>query len=248
MKATAEHIRQLISAGQLEDSLQAALAFLKGKDQTLYNECLLHQGRLHESERKMRVGALSMEEAERIRAMVRYSLIEEVAVKIERGLAPAVPSAPAAPKQVFQLNFTEKKPAPAAPPEPPTAGHNLEAATGVLNQLFDTLGRCNAYSAGQQLLPLLHPSLLKNGVVRPAFQQNNLRVALEKFRNYKMPVEISQWKSTNRRAVGTLGNRETGEEFVYTLAKQQDTGGMPGMVRLFFADERPGPLITVISL
>lgn len=256
MKATADHIRKLISDGLLEEGLQTAISFLQGKDQQLYNECIQHQGRLNESQRKLRLGVLARDEAEQVRAMVRYSLIEEVAVKIERGFGAHIPptSNPqqVEKKEVFSVNFGKPAPPPVPQniptPQESSTGHNHEKAKAVINELLNLMARFDEGTAARHTLPLLHPSLVKNGMMRPHFKQNNFRAAHQKFRAYKMPVEITQAKSTNRKAIGSLGNRDEGEEFVYTLAKHQDRGGMPGMIRVFFSKNKENPSITVISL
>lgn len=252
MKPTADHIRSLIGEGHLQEGLQAALLFLRENNSRLYNECLQHQGRLNECERNLRLGVMPMEEAERTRAMVRYSLVEVVAKEIELGFAPQntmpAPAAPVPKTEVFSINFNTQNAAATEAPAATASSGELEQAKAVLGELLSLLSRFDQGMAARQVTALLHGSLVPDGTMPPPFRQNNFNVAHQNVRAFKIPVEITQWKSTNRRAIGPLGNRDEGEEFVFTLAKHDERGGMPGMVRLFFSKNGGGPKITAISL
>ena len=90
-------------------------------------------------------------------------------------------------------------------------------------------------------------SLLQGEMMQPQFKQNNFYGAHQRFRSYKIPVNFLKAQNTNRTAVGGLRDRDEGEEFVYTLEKTVDNGGMPGTVRVFFPKGGGAPKITLVS-
>lgn len=248
MSTVTDRIRHLLSQGDLEESLQTATEFLRGRNDDLYDECIQHQGKLSENNRHVRLGIIPQSDVDLTRARVRYALMEVVKI-IEKMhpelVAPAAP--PPAPQEQERSPLATPAPA-AAATMPTTVLVDDAAAADLLQALFSALAERGVETAAQRTTTLLHKSLLLNGSIQPGFKTNNFYPAHQAAPLYLYPVRIVQCKSTNRRSIGSLPDREEGEEFVYTLAKREDTGGMPGLVRLFFSKNGGPPTITNLSL
>lgn len=244
MPSTADHIRSLISDGDLDGALAQALLFAEGKDPQLHNECTLFEGRLRSSQRDFGLGIMKMEDFSLVRNTISKVMMDVVIPAIGRleNQAPHIPTL-----QPTTITFGGEGTS-HLPPNIHTDNTHLEKARTVVNELFTLLGRYDQGTAARMAQPLLHPTLLKNGEMKAAFRQNNFNVGHHNFRAYRQPIEITQFKSTQRKSIGSFGSRDEGEEFVCTLAKHQEQGGMPGMVRLFFSKNDEVPRITVISL
>ncbi len=126
------------------------------------------------------------------------------------------------------------------PPARPSEGLRSESALvqsesveGLLNDLFGALSAISIEEALQKFIPLAHRSLLKFGVLEPAFKKNNFEAAFDKVRHYKRPPEVSEKKSTGRQKIGPRKDKDEGNEYAFTLVRIQETGGMPGQVRIF---------------
>ncbi|MBX2928274.1 MAG: hypothetical protein KF852_10595 [Saprospiraceae bacterium] len=239
MPTISEHIRESIAADELETALQQALEYLKGKDALLYNECLQHRARLSGAGRDFRMGIIRVDDKDLVVNQIRYALTK-VAGQIEQQLI-VVP-------EVQPVYSPPPAPAPqiastVAPPAPDDApAHDL--ISRFVNQLLHN----DVESAARAVMPLLHRSLLRQGVILPDFRKNNLDVAHERIRLYRLPVVIIDKKSTNRNAIGVLADKEHGAEWMYSIAKMQDTGGLPAYIRVFFPQNGGEPRITGISL
>lgn len=245
MSIATDQIREQLSQGYLEESLQTAVDFLRGRHADLYDECLLHQGKLNECNRSLRLGLLRQDDVDLTRARIRYALIE-IVKQLESSPANTPPTAQpkvvlvnAAPPEVVQPD----SPLPVQPD-----GAVEPRARALLEQFFRLLERSDAATAAVLTAPLFHPSLLIDGLITDAFRQHNIFPAHQRCRYYKIPVEIVQSKPTGRKAIGPFENREEGDEYVFTLAREQETGGMPGMVRIFFPRSGAPPQITNVSL
>ncbi|MEK7255410.1 MAG: hypothetical protein AAB316_11740 [Bacteroidota bacterium] len=262
---TADQIRKLMIEGELEDSLRLATSFLRERDFSTYNECVQLQAMLGESGRKFRLNLIKMEDVEVTEGKVRFTMLEIVLKKIEQLSREPLPQSPAPVQEISRqetqkiaVNFianvpANQAPAPAATPDLPStrdklSGEAHEAAEHLLNEFFKLLTSSEVENAAWRAAPFFHRSLLANGAIQPQFKQNNFYPAHRQVRSYKMPVHFSQIKSTNRTAIGSLRDRDEGEEFVYTLEKVNDSGGMPGMVRVFFPKNGGEPKITALSL
>lgn len=245
MPSASDHIKGLISNGELDEALQQALQFAESKDPQLHSECSLFQGRLKASQRDFGMGTLKMEDFNLVRNTISRVMMDVVIPAIAR-LESQTPNS-AAPK-VETIKFGSTSSSAAAQPNTSTDNTRLEKARATVNELFTLFSRYDQGTSARMAQSLLHPSLIKNGMMKPAFRQNNFNVGHQNFRAYRMPIEITQFKSTNRKSIGSFGNRDEGEEFVCTLAKHQEQGGMPGMVRVFFSNTSDVPKITVISL
>lgn len=234
MQQISHTIRTWISEGALEEALQAVVEFLRERGGALYDECLQHQGKLSELNRNLRLGLLRQEDIDLTRNRIRYALLE-IARELEHR------EWPAAPGPVVVLT---------APPPPP-AQQAAPAGAPVLQTAHDLIGRLQRFlngSSAEPLAALFHASLLNEGALLPAFYENNFRPAQQRISAYCQPVEITQAKHTGRTAVGVLHHREEGDEYVFYLRKIQDTGGMPGMVRIFFPQDGSPAKITNLSL
>lgn len=252
MMSIADQIRDKIAEGDIEASLDLALQFLQGRDPVLHSECLQHKGRLNDYTRQYRLRVISFETMEIARAQVSSALSDVVVRHIEElsGQAVPTPVEPARP-QTIHLNFGQN-PAPAQQNFEPVASQNPtladhEAARQLVQEFLKLLANYEVENAAWRAAPLLHRSLLQGEMMQPQFKQNNFYSAHQRFRNYRQPVNFIKTQSTNRTAIGSLRDRDEGEEFVYTLEKTVDNGGMPGTVRVFFPKIGGGPKITLVS-
>ena len=247
MSIVTDRIRSLLSQGELEEGLQTATEFLRGRNDDLYDECIQHQGKISENNRSLRLGIIPQSDVELTRARVRNSLLELVRI-IEKNHPDPAPTAALPVRRAQEQPPLTPSATVAAAPISAVLPVDEEAAAALLHALFAALAEYRAESAVLRATPLLHRSLLVNGLMQPVFRDNNFYPAHQVARLYCQPVQVVQRKSTNRKSIGVLNNREEGEEYVYTLAKSDDTGGMPGMVRMFFSKNGGQPTITNISL
>jgi len=256
--STAEQIRNKIAEGDLEESLDLAISFLLGRDPGLHSECIQHKGRLNDHNRQYRLKIISVEMIDMTRAQVRSALIDVILRRIEElsGTAAhafAPPFEPARQPQTVTLNFGQNAQAgqPNQGQSPPTEAPTLadhSAARQLVEDFVKLLATYEVENAAWRAAPFLHRSLLQGEVMQPQFKQNNFYSAHQRFRSYKIPIHFLKTQSTNRTAIGGLRDRDEGEEFVYTLEKTVDNGGMPGTVRVFFPKNGGGAKITLVSL
>lgn len=257
---TADQIRNKIADGDLEESLILAINFLHGRDPSLHSECLQHKGRLNDFDRQYRLHIISVDTMDMTRAQVRSALLDVVIRRIEElsGTAASafVPSfEPVRQPQTVTLNFGQNTQSSqgsygqfvptAAAATPPLANH--DAARQLVEEFVKILATYEVENAAWRAAPFLHRSLLQGEMMQPQFKQNNFYSAHQRFRSYKMPISFVKSQSTNRTAIGSLRDRDEGEEFVYTLEKTVDNGGMPGTVRVFFPKNGDEPKITLVS-
>lgn len=251
----ADTIREKIAEGDIEDSLDLAIQFLQGQDAALHSECLQHKGRLSDYNRQYRLHIISVDTMDMIRAQVRSALLDVVIQRIEvlSGQPMPPPFEPLRPSQpqTITLNFGQNQNA-SQPTHVQTASPMLaladhDAARQLVEEFVKLLATYEVENAAWRVAPFLHRSLLQGEMMQPQFKQNNFYNAHQRFRSYKVPVNFIKVQSTNRTAIGSLRDRDEGEEFVYTLEKTVDNGGMPGTVRVFFPKNGGGPKITLVS-
>lgn len=252
---TADQIRDKIAEGDIEASLELAIHFLHGRDQAMHSECIQHKGRLNEYTRQYRLRTISFENIEIARAQVSSAVSDVVVRRIEElsGLTAPPPFEPVQPSQpqTITLNFGQNQ-APSQPAFDPVASQNSSladhaAARQLVEEFVKLLATYEVENAAWRAAQFLHRSLLQGEMMQPQFKQNNFYSAHQRFRNYRQPVNFIKTQSTNRTAIGSLRDRDEGEEFVYTLEKTVDNGGMPGTVRVFFPKDGGGPKITLVS-
>lgn len=246
----ADQIRDLIAEGNLEDALKEATNFLRARDAILYNECLQHQGRLNDYSRQYRLKVINVETMDLTRAQVQQALVEVVLKRIVEFLGKATIQEPQpSPPQTVRLNFAPTQPTEAPAAASSSAVHaSHEAARLLVEAFMKILATYEVENAAWRVAPYLHRSLLQGEMMQQQFKQNNFYNAHQRFRQYKMPVTFTKVQHTNRTAIGGLRDRDEGEEYVYTLEKNADNGGMPGTVRVFFPKNGSDPKITLISL
>ncbi|MCF8245762.1 MAG: hypothetical protein K9J37_14295 [Saprospiraceae bacterium] len=255
---TADQIKNKIADGDLEESLDLAINFLQGRDPGLYSECLQHKGRLNDHNRQYRLKIISVDTMDMTRAQVRSALLDVVILKIDALSGPGVsafvpPFEPARQPQTVTLNFGHN----ATPPKgffvpktnsPASSLADHTAARQLIEDFVKLLATYEVENAAWRAAPFLHRSLLQGEMMQPQFKQNNFYSAHQRFRSYKIPISFVKTQATNRTAIGSLRDRDEGEEYVYTLEKNMDNGGMPGTVRVFFPNDGGGPKITLVSL
>ncbi len=257
----AEQMKNKIAEGDLEESLDLAIGYLLGRDPVLYSECLQHKGRLNDHNRQYRLKIISIETIDMTRAQVRSALLDVVIFRIEELVNGGLPNfaPPLEPlrqpqqQQTVTLNFgpithanQTIASAPSPSDSPSLAGHDV--ARLLVEEFMKLLATHEVENAAWRAAPYLHRSLLQGEMMQPHFKQNNFYSAHQRFRSYKIPVSFVKTQSTNRTAIGSLRDRDEGEEFVYTLEKTVDNGEMPGTVRVFFPKNGGGPKITLVSL
>lgn len=255
---TADQIRDKIVAGELDAALDLAISFLTGRDASLHSECLLHKRRLGEYSRKYRIHAISVDTMDMTLAQVSSALLDVVVVRIEalsngtsNHFAPNFEAGQQRPQQTVTLNFaqnTQSNPQGFGQTEAPASSlADHAAARQLVEDFVKLLATYEVENAAWRAAPFLHRSLLQGEMMQPQFKQNNFYSAHQRFRNYRQPLNFIKTQSTNRTAIGSLRDRDEGEEFVYTLEKTVDNGGMPGTVRVFFPKNGGGPKITLVS-
>ncbi|MBI1225915.1 MAG: hypothetical protein GC192_11825 [Bacteroidetes bacterium] len=255
---TADQIREKIADGDLEESLDLAIHFLQGRDPGLYSECLQHKGRLNDHNRQYRLRIISVDTMDMTRAQVRSALLDVVILRIETLDGQAVNHfepkiEPAQRQQTVTLNFGNNAAATAqnfgsfAPTDASTTLADHELARQLVEDFVKLLATYEVENAAWRAAQFLHRSLLQGEMMQPQFKQNNFYRAHQRFRSYKTPISFVKSQPTNRTAIGSLRDRDEGEEIVYTLEKTVDNGGMPGTVRVFFPKNGGGPKITLVS-
>jgi Effector-associated domain 11 len=246
----AAQLTDKIIEGELEEALDMAIEFLSERDTELYRECIQHKGRLNDHTKRFRVRTINLDTLDMTRAQVQSALLEVVVKRIKLLSDPnyAPPTVPPTPppsnQQTVTLNFASTNHQPAAGYSAPNAVPSLAdhaAARQLVEDFVKLLATYEVENAAWRAAPFLHRSLLQGEMMQPQFKQNNFYSAHQRFRSYKMPVSFAKAQSTNRTAIGSLRDRDEGEEFVYTLEKTVENGGMPGTVRVFF------PKITLVS-
>jgi hypothetical protein len=257
MNDLANQIRNKIADGDLEESLDIAINFLAGRDPILHSECIQHKGRLSERSRDYRIRIISVETMDMTRAQVRHALLDVVLQRIEAlekgspaNFAPPLAEPLRQQPQTVTLNFAPQQPTPqqnmtASATTGSMADH--AAARLLVEEFIKLLATYEVENAAWRAAPFLHRSLLLGEMMQPQFKQNNFYGAHQRFRSYKTPVNFLKVQNTNRTAIGGLRDRDEGEEFVYTLEKTVDNGGMPGTVRVFFPKGGGAPKITLVS-
>lgn len=158
---------------------------------------------------------------------------------------PAAAPAPAAP---VAAPPPQAAPAPSTP-SPPTTGTDRDAAAHrLLSELLDLLRNHDPQTSALRAAPLIHSSLLRNGALEASFKKNNFIRARERAELYKNPIHIVESKPTRRTTIGLRGQKEAGQEVKYTIARQDDLGGLPGHIRVFFPHDGGPPKISGITL
>lgn len=141
------------------------------------------------------------------------------------------------------------------PPPLPSANKNTdsdrlqeEPALQLINQLFKIIKNTNPVSGAQAVQAILHRSLIKEGSLELNFKKYKFEKAYEKIDQYKFPVVIKKKKNSGRKTIGVLLNKENGTEWIYTLEKKEDLGGITGQVRIFFSEHDGIPKVSSINL
>jgi len=251
----ANQIREKIADGDIEESLDLAIQFLLGRDTLLHSECLQHKGRLRDHDRQYRLRIISVDTMDMTRAQVRSALLDVVIRRIEELSGQHMPPPPEPVRaQTVTLNFGQNQTTPpssnnqfASQNNPTSALADHDAARQLVEAFFKLLATYEVENAAWRAAPFLHRSLLQGEMMQPQFKQNNFYAAHQRFRSYKQPVNFIKTQNTNRTAIGSLRDRDEGEEFVYTLEKTVDSGGMPGTVRVFFPKNGGSPKISLVS-
>lgn len=65
---------------------------------------------------------------------------------------------------------------------------------------------------------------------------------------YHFPAVIKEQKNSGRKTIGVFIDQQVGEEWIYTLKKLEDLGGISGQIRIFFPENEGLAKISSISL
>ena len=137
-------------------------------------------------------------------------------------------------KQIFALKVESREKPPLTPiPVTSSVPVQSESVQVLLDNLFDALFSISVDEATQKFVRIAHRSLLRAGTLEPAFKKHNFDIAFERVRQYRRPPEVSAQATTGRRKIGPRKDKDEGNEYAYTLVRSQETGGMPGQVRVF---------------
>ena len=118
----------------------------------------------------------------------------------------------------------------------------LQQGLTVVNALFTFLTQPEPISAKQEAW--FHPSLLNEYPSWAIFDQEVLRPARASASLYKYPIVFSKVKPTGR--IELSGSK--GKEYLVSPAFKQQTGRMPGYIRLFYEEAVIKPSISGITL
>ncbi len=128
------------------------------------------------------------------------------------------------------------------------ANEKDKSALKLINSFFQILKHNDPGIGVQRVLPLLHKSLIKVDGMDTSFKKVKFLKAYEKSHLYKMPVEVKSKKDSGRKTIGILLDKEEGEEWIYTLEKINDLGGINGQIRIFIPANGGQSSISSISL
>lgn len=165
--------------------------------------------------------------------------LQKVAIELKKADQQNTPPAAGIPAiEALKQEVAARTPEPAQNVPTPADAVASEAVQSdsvqrLLDDLFDALFSISIEEAMQKFIPIAHRSLLKYGALEPAFKKNNFDIAYQKARDYKRPPRISVKKSTGRRKIGPRKDKDEGIEYAFTLVRIQETGAMPGQVRIF---------------
>ncbi|MBE8968022.1 CHAT domain-containing protein [Nostocales cyanobacterium LEGE 12452] len=118
----------------------------------------------------------------------------------------------------------------------------------LINSLFDALCSPNVEVGIQAFEAIAHKSLFSSGQIEPNFRKNNFSPAFATADRYKRPIQIISSKSTGRTRLGSRTDRDDGEEQMYMIARNDESGGLAGHVRIFLPADGSAPKISGISL
>jgi hypothetical protein len=104
----------------------------------------------------------------------------------------------------------------------------------LINAVFDALSHANAAAAIQEFEAIAHRSLFLNGHLDPNFRKTDFNAAIARIHFYKRPIEILDRHPTGRTRLGSRPDREDGYEEKITISRNDNSGGLPGHIRLFF--------------
>jgi len=130
----------------------------------------------------------------------------------------------------------------------PSNKNQDQIALSLINDLFSLLQQTNPDSGARLILPILHKSLIKQGQIDANFKKVKFQKAYEKVWLYESPAMIKEQKSSGRKTIGVFLDQEKGEEWIYTLKKIRELGGISGQIRIFFPENGDAAKISSISL
>ena len=118
----------------------------------------------------------------------------------------------------------------------------------LISTFMDILKNHSYEAAALNTIPLIHRSLLSGGQLKADFKANSLKTAYDKAHLYQSPVVIQMGKPTGRLSIGILTDKEEGVEWLFSIAKIEEKGGLPAYIRVFFPKNDQSPTLTGVSL
>lgn len=120
-------------------------------------------------------------------------------------------------------------------------------AFDLLSKLFDALYSHKLEVGIQRFEAIAHKSLFSDGNIDKAFIKKDFSPSFAAANRYKRPVQIISSK-LGRTRIGSRANKEDGEEIIYLIARNDNLGGLPGQVRIFFPANQEAAKISGLSL
>ncbi|WP_017318763.1 toll/interleukin-1 receptor domain-containing protein [Mastigocladopsis repens] len=117
----------------------------------------------------------------------------------------------------------------------------------LIDKLFDALYSYKIELGIQKFKVIAHNSLFLNGEIEQRFIKNHFSPSFEVANRYKRPAQIISSKP-GRTKVGLRANKEDGKEIIYLIARNDNLGGLPGEVRIFFPANNEPAKISGLSL
>ena len=257
--AIVNHIDYVIGMNQaIQDD--AAIAFSKGFYRALGYECSIEQayefGRnaiqleISGSSRMRSAIADMTRKAEVVGAIEQIAIPEHLKpiLKIKPILAPSPRANIAAPDELLsqetrdaiQLDIDKSLDVDTNPSEAVQQYDETQLITGrneivstLLNELFDALYSHKIEVGIQKFEAIAHKSLFSNGKIDPGFIKKNFNPSFSAANRYERPVRIISSRP-GRVKIGSRADKEDGEEIIYLIARNDNLGGLPGEVRIFF--------------
>ncbi|TBR59787.1 hypothetical protein B4U84_02390 [Westiellopsis prolifica IICB1] len=120
----------------------------------------------------------------------------------------------------------------------------------LIDKLFDALYSHKIDIGIQKFKVIAHKSLFlngENGEIDQRFIKNNFSSSFAAANRYKRPAQINSSK-TGRTKLGSRASKEDGKEIIYLIDRNDNLGGLPGEVRIFFPANNDAAKISGLSL
>ena len=106
-------------------------------------------------------------------------------------------------------------------------------SVGLVNELFNALRSYKIEVGIDKFKLIAHQSLFSKGKIDQRYIRKQFTRAFAASDRYKQPVQIISSRP-GRTKIGSRMSKEEGKEIIYSIARSDDLGALPGEVRIFF--------------